>query len=274
VSEEQLIDPRPIYGTDKNGKVKYKNRVWFNTHQATKTSLVRLYSTERDSASRSFIRNRYLLATLIANKQVNSTPLTQEEGQYLQEKCQALGEPIDHRTAAIPNNLTPVYPSTVLRHPVSEAGIEVMILNKSGRGYLFDFLGSFPSDSTYLNQFVLGFQRQADVLVDAPDRIAVLEIKKASNVHSPFDQLVEYAHYCLSSFRLDNHRQTGLRRIDLLAVIEQGSIFLKTPSCADDFRDCCVQMSGLESIDVHPHTISYTVENNSLETTEHAHNAT
>lgn len=268
VSAQQLVDLRPIYGKDKRGIVRYKNRVWFTTESAKKTSIVALYSTEREPSKKSFILNRYLIATLIANKQVNATTLTQSEGLYLKKKCISLGENISSTYSKIPPSAIPVFPDHILRKPISEAGVETLILNKKCNGYLLEFLNSFSDHSVYFNQFVLGFQRQVDLLVDAFDKIAVFEIKKTKNPKNPFEQLLEYSYYCLSSFRLHHNRSHLLKSIHLVGVIERGNMFLKD-EFVKTFEIKCSEIANIEGIQIIPHTILYNVSDQLLETEQY-----
>lgn len=272
ISDQQCIDERAIYGVDKRGNTKYKNRVWFKVDGAKETSLTKLYAIERNPLNLSFILNRYLLATLIANKQVNSTTITQSEGQYLMDKCLEHGKSITSIIPIIPPNIMPVFPNSILRHPISEAGVEVLILNKKCHGYLFDFLDSFPSHCNFFNQFVLGFQRQVDVLIDAHNRLAVLEIKKKNNIHNPFEQLIEYGYYCLSSFRLYYTRSSPILSVDLVAVVEKGSRFL-ADYFTSSFISECAKMTNKENVQINPHIVVYNFSKSGLlETKQYAHN--
>lgn len=269
ISDQQRVDDRPIYGRDNNENVKYKNRVWFKINEAKITSLTKLYSLERIYTERTFTLNRYLLATLIANKQVNSTPLTQREGIYLMDKCSELGQSIPSSCAEIPQTTLPVFPNSIIRRPLSEAAVEVLILNRKYQGALTTFLASFSNEALYLNQFVLGFQRQVDILIDANDKLALLEIKKSNNAGNPFDQLIEYAHYGLSSFRLQDGRLEQLKSIYLAAVLERGNNFLNASFVWPFFKGC-EEMSKRESVMIIPQIINYRFSNNFLETTQYS----
>lgn len=265
ISDQQRIDKRPIYGKDKRGNVRYKNRVWFRKENAKETPMVKLYSTEREPSKHSFLLNRYIIATLIANKQVNATTLTQTEGQYLMEKCLKLGNRVCSPCSKIPPNIEPVFSASFLRRPISEAAVEVLILNKRCQGYLLEFLNSFSKQSVYFNQFILGFQRQADLLIDAQDRVALIEIKKAQNTQSPFEQLVEYVYYCLSSFRLHHNRLNAIESIDLVALTENGSRYLANDPI-ERFIRRCAEITDRENIKIIPHTVIYRVSSKALET--------
>jgi|GEM_PF-6602628 len=264
VSDQQCIDERPIYGMDKRGNIRYKNRVWFKKENARETLLSELYSIERDPLKLSFLLNRYILATLIANKQVNATTLTQTEGKYLVKKCLMLGNRICSVHSKIPPNIEPVFPTSFLRRSSSEAGIEVLIINKRCQGYLLEFLNSFSKHAVCFNQFILGFQRQADLLIDAQDRLALIEIKKAQNVRNPFEQLIEYCRYCVSSFRL-YHRSNAVTLIDLVALIESGSSYLVSDT-VKSFTRRCAEASDVYNVDIIPHTVIFRVSNGLLET--------
>ena len=265
ISDQQRIDKSPIYGIDKRGNTRYKNRVWFRKENAKETPMVNLYSAERDPSKPSFLLNRYIIAALIANKQVNATTLTQTEGQYLVEKCLALGQPISSACLEMPPNIEPVFPTSVLRRPISEAGVEILILNKRCQGYLLEFLNSFPKQSLYFNQFILGFQRQIDLLIDGQDRVALIEIKKAQNIQSPFEQLIEYVYYCLSSFRLHYNRLYAIESIDLVALIENGSLYLAHDPI-ESFNRTCAGITDRENVKIIPHTVIYKASYEALET--------
>lgn len=265
VTDQQYVDVRPIYGVDKRGNTRYKNRVWFKTGKAKETLIVKIYSTERDPFKSSFLLNRYIISTLIANKQVNATPLTNTEGQYLTEECIALGKNIRCPCPKIPADIEPVFSSLVFRRPISEAGVEVLVLNKKCRGYLLEFLNTFTNQASYSNQFILGFQRQIDLLIDDQDKLALIEIKRANNLQNPYEQIIEYLYYCLSSFRLHYSRSSSIKSIDLVALIENGSNYL-----ADDlikkFQKRCIKISFKENVEIKPHIIVYTVSPDGLET--------
>jgi len=265
ISDEQCIDRRPIYGRDRRGNVRYKNRVWFTTEMAKATPMVKLYSSERDASRVSFLLNRHIVATLIANKQVNSTPMTRTEGNYLIEKALQLGNNITHNRPQIPPDLEPVFPVSVLRRPVSEAGVEVLILNKRCQGYFYEFLTSFYGQASYSNQFVLGFQRQVDVLMDAEDRFALIEIKLAKNKQDPFGQILEYLDYCLSSFRLHHNRSKTIEAIDLVALLENGNQYLEK-SAISAFSRRCAEIGEKENVKIYPHTVIFKITSQSLET--------
>ena len=269
ISDQQRVCELPIYGIDKRGNVRYKNRVWFRKENAKETPMVNLYSAERDPSEPSFLLNRYIIATLIANKQVNATTFTQIEGQYLVEKCLSLGQPISSTCSEIPPNTEPVFPTSILRRPLSEAGVEVLILNKRCQGYLLEFLNSFSEQTLYFNQFILGFQRQVDLLLDSQDRLALFEIKKAQNVHSPFEQLIEYFYYCLSSFRLHHSRSNAVKSVDLVAVIEKGSSHL-ADRLVKSFTKKCAEITDAENVQVISHTVIYRISDGLLETKLHA----
>ncbi len=266
ISDQQRIDRRPIYGRDGRENVRYKNRVWFKTETAKATPMVKLYSSERDASKPSFVLNRYIIATLIANKQVNATPLTTTEGHYLVEKTLLLGDIISATNwPKIPPNAEAVFPVSVLRRPVSEAGVEVLTLNKKCQGYLSEFLDSFSIQASYFNQFVLGFQRQVDILIDAQDRLALIEIKLAKNKQNPFDQVLEYLYYSLSSFRLHYNRSKPIETIDSVALIENGNQYL-SKNAIRAFSRRCAEIGDKESIKIDSHTIIYKISSESLET--------
>jgi len=265
VSDQQYVDVRPIYGMDKRGNTRYKNRVWFKTGNAKETLIVKIYSTERDPFKPSFLLNRHIISTLIANKQVNATPLTNTEGQYLTEKCIALGKNIRCPCPNIPPNIEPVFPALVFRRPISEAWVEVLILNKKCRGYLIESLNTFTNQASCYNQFVVGFQRQIDLLIDDQDKLALIEIKRANNLQNPYEQIIEYLYYCLSSFRLHYSRSSSIKSIVLVALIENGSIYLAN-DLINKFQKRCVKISFKENIEIEPHIIIYNVSPDGLET--------
>jgi len=265
ISDQQRIDRRPIYGRDRRGNVRYKNRVWFTTEIANATPMAKLYSSERDASKISFVLNRHIVATLIANKQVNSTPLTRTEGNYLLEKTLRLGNTTYHNRPQIPPNIEPVFPVSVLRWPVSEAGVEVLVLNKRCQGYLYEFLTSFYGQASYFNQFVLGFQRQVDVLMDSGDRLALIEIKLAKNRQDPFGQILEYLDYCLGSFRLHHNRSKTIGTIDLVALLENGNQYLEK-SAIRTFSRKCAEIGEKENVKIDPHTVIFKITPQSLET--------
>ena len=153
----------------------------------------------------------------------------------------------------------------MLRRPVSEAGVEVLILNKRCQGYLDEFLASFYRKASYFNQFVLGFQRQVDVLMDAQDRLALIEIKLAKNKQDPFDQVLEYLDYCLSSFRLHYNRLKTIETIDLVALLENGNQYLSN-NAIRAFSRRCAEIGDKENVKIDPHTVTFKISSQSLET--------
>lgn len=265
VSEEQYIDERPIYGRDKRGKSRYKHRVWFKIEVGREIPIVDLYSTERDAYTIQYTLNRNLIATLMANKQVSATPLTQSEGLYLIKRCIALGKPLRVKSPNIPVDSKPVLTEKKLRLPVSEATVEVLILKKECQGYLFEFLTSLDQQAVYFNQFVFGFQRQCDILIDAGNKLVIAEIKRASNAQNPYKQIVEYLFYCLSSFRLYVDRLAPIKEIDLLLIIENGNKFLDLTE-VKSFIKRCSKIANRENIVIVPHTIIYEVSGGMLTT--------
>ncbi|MFC1814664.1 hypothetical protein ACFL0M_01740 [Thermodesulfobacteriota bacterium] len=143
--------------------------------------------------------------------------------------------------------------------------MEVLILNKRCQGYLSEFLTSFPRQASYFNQFVLGFQRQVDVLIDTQDRLALIEIKLAKNKQNPFDQVLEYLYYCLSSFRLNYNRSKTIETIDLVALHENGNQYLSN-NAIRAFSTRCAEIGDKENVEINPHTVIYKISSESLTT--------
>ena len=114
----------------------------------------------------------------------------------------------------------------------------------------------------------MGFQRQADILIDAQDKLAIIEIKKAGNLYNPFEQLIEYLYYCISSLRLNYCRSSKVESIDLIAVIEQGNKYLMS-DFVETFIKKCTEITDMENITINPHAILFELSNGILETEQY-----
>jgi hypothetical protein len=238
--------------------VKYPNRIWFAEEKALTLRVDKLYASETDHLSTSFVRNRYVLATLIANKQVHATPLTADEGEYLEQCCAKLGEPLEANQPVVPEDLVPVFPNHVVKKPLSEAGAEVMILKQRLDGSLKDGMSSWSSEGACAyNQFVLGFQRICDILIQRDHEVVVIEIKKSNNTQNdPYEQLLEYGRYCFSSFRLTSKSSFQLRKLVLAAVLERRSPYLAR-SKMNAFRSEADVLASTLSINVASKVFAY-----------------
>jgi len=79
------------------------------------------------------------------------------------------------------------------------------------------------SKNKLFNQFVLGIQRQIDILSVGDNTIAVIELKKKDNLRNPYEQLREYKDYALSDYRV---KEFGKKEIKLIAILEEGNKYL------------------------------------------------
>lgn len=219
-SNEQFYSTVQIYGQNKRGVVNYPNRISFDVSKAKKISFTKLFSIEKDTNSYSYLTNRVLQAVIIANKQVHSTQLTLKEGEYLTTKINEYGSNLNlvNYTDDIeyPNVLNNFIEN---RKSKSEAFFELLLLKGRYNKDYFDL-----AEYNFLfNQFVLGFQRQTDIIAIKKNICLLIEIKKKDNTSNPFKQLTEYKEYLLTDSRLKEYDIDDIRTI---ALLENGNSYL------------------------------------------------
>jgi hypothetical protein len=220
ISDQQYYDNSPIYGKNKRGVVNYPNRVSFNVSKVRELSVNGLFAQETDYKSESYLLNRTLLSIIIANKQVHSTPLTNAEGIYLEKAILTLGNSISLTNQDL-KNVQPIIDYVISnRKPKSESIFELLLLeNKHNH-----FIGELEKPQNKLfNQFVLGIQRQIDILSISDSTITIMELKTKENHSSPYEQLREYKDYALSDYRI---KEFGEKDIKLIAILEEGNQYL------------------------------------------------
>lgn len=222
ISENQFYESNDIYGRKANNAVNFPNRIAFDNKEIRAIDLNKLFALETEYKSDNFLLNRTLLAIIIANKQVHSTPLTNKEGKYLENIILENGVDIQTHNDSLPFNYNASVLDNVIRKrkPKSEAIFEMLLMTIKPSPI-------FEANQKALiyNQFILGIQRQIDILSITETEIKIIEIKKRSNRTNPYSQVKEYLDYVNSDYRLltDNGLTRQLRAIVLL---EEGNIFL------------------------------------------------
>jgi hypothetical protein len=222
ISDNQFYENEAIYGRNGRNVVNYPNRVAFDNQGLKSLELNKLFTFETESRTENYLVNRTILSVIIANKQVHSTPLTDKEGKYLESLIGQIGNDIIINA----DILTFIDRETVLhkvinnRKPKSEAIFEMLLMLRNPSP-----IHVANQESVIYNQFILGLQRQIDILTITENEIKVIEIKKRDNQTNPYTQVIEYLDYVNSDFRLqtDNYRERQSRAIVLL---EEGNRFL------------------------------------------------
>lgn len=216
VSTEQFYDNNAIYGKNKRNIVNYPNRVKFTIKEAKELSLTELFALEK-SDSKNFKINRILQSVIIANKQIHSTPITNQEGRYLDDKMSTNGNELITSSIQDEGTYDTVLANFIQQKKTkSEALFELLLIK--GR-YNTDFFNLYDYDIVY-NQFVLGFQRQVDILAIKQGECLLIEIKKKDNKSDPKPQIEEYIKYIETDSRLEPFNLTN---INYYSVLEKGN---------------------------------------------------
>lgn len=220
ISTEQFYDNNPIYGKNKRDIVNYPNRVRFTTNEAKVLSLTEFFALE-ELGNTNFTINRVLQSVIIANKQIHSTPLTIQEGKYLDNKMETNGNELNITSIPDENTYNTVINNFIMQKKSrSEALFELLLLK---RRYNADFFNLSDYDIVY-NQFVLGFQRQVDILAIKEEECLLIEIKKKDNKSDPKPQIEEYIKYIKTDSRL---KPFNLTKIKHYSILERGNKYIK-----------------------------------------------
>ena len=222
ISENQFYETNDIYGRNKKNIVNYPNRIAFNNKEIKGLELNKLFSLEKDSNSKNFLLNRTLLSVIIANKQVHSTPLTEKEGKYLIKCISKKGGGVMTTNDFLPFSNNEAVLDNVIkkRKNLSEAIFEMLIMTQKP-SIIFDI----KQDTIIYNQFILGLQRQIDILSITEKEIAVFEIKSRNNKKNPYTQIIEYLDYVNSDFRLISNNSKR-EQIKAIVLLEKGNKYL------------------------------------------------
>lgn len=221
-SDNQFYETDVIYGRNGRNIVNYPNRVAFENQGLKSLELNKLFALETVPWTENYLVNRTLLSVIIANKQVHSTPLTNKEGKYLENVLRQNGVDLTINTEI----LTFIDRETVLdnvinnRKPKSEAIFEMLLMLRKPSP-----IHEANQESLIYNQFILGLQRQSDILTITEQEIKILEIKKRDNQTNPFTQVIEYLDYVNSDFRLQTENYLK-RQCRAIVLLEEGNRFL------------------------------------------------
>jgi len=217
LSEKQFYETDKIFGSNKRGVVNYPNRIAFDTQDMNELDLNILFSIEKNYYSPSYLLNRTLLSVITANKQVHSTPLTIIEGKYLESQLLERGVKIETNGGFLSYNKKEFVINNVIRKrkPKSEAVLEMLLMTYKPSPTLFN-----EDHTLVFNQFILGIQRQIDILAISKKEIIIFEIKKRDNLSNPYIQVKEYLDYLVSDYRLEpyHHKEKDHKAIVLLEV--------------------------------------------------------
>lgn len=220
-SDQQYYDNSPIYGKNEKGIVNYPNRVSFDVSEVRELTLNSLFAQEVDHTCESYWLNRTILSTIIANKQVHSTPLTSIEGKYLEKKILSLGVKLEYANQPANERQSVVNYIISNRKQKSESVFELLLLKNRHNNFIYEL---DRSNSKLFNQFILGVQRQIDILSIQDNTITIIEIKKKENKSNPYEQLMEYRDYALSDYRLLGISKN--KNVKLIAILEEGNQYL------------------------------------------------
>jgi hypothetical protein len=222
LSDEQFYETDDIYGRNGRDVVNYPNRVAFENKGLKSLELNKLFAFEAISNTENYLINRTFLSVIIANKQVHATPLTIKEGKYLENIIGCIGEKINIASDILPF----ADKETVLKNVIfnkktkSEAVFEMLFMLRKP-----EQIDLKNQETLIFNQFIVGLQRQIDILTIAEHEIKIIEIKKRDNQTNPFIQIIEYLDYVNTDFRLqkDNYQQ---RECNAIVFLEEGNRYL------------------------------------------------
>jgi len=223
VSDEQFLEQDPIYGIDKRNLPRYTKRVAINVSKANFIHYKTVFAFERDFHNPAYLFNRTLMSTVIENKQVHSMPLTNLEGEYLKSILLNLGASVNASNNPTAYNHLKTIRDNIPNLTRSEALFETILMNN--KTYPIISQSSELGSEIIYNQFVLGIQRQIDILSISNDIIKIIELKKKENPDNPFDQILEYHQYLLTDYRV-YHYDVSQKKIYLVVMLEKGNKFL------------------------------------------------
>ena len=224
LSVEQFLEQDPIYGIDKRNLPRYTKRVAIDVSEAKFVDYKTVYAYENDFQNPSYLFNRTLLSTVIENKQVHSMPLTSFEGEYLKNILLNLGESVNVINAPMPYHHLKTIRANISNLTRSEALFETILMNNKPFPISNQIIES--GDEIIYNQFVLGIQRQIDILNINSKSIKIIELKKKENLDNPFNQILEYHQYLLTDYRV-HHYDVPQKEIYLIVMLEKGNKFLE-----------------------------------------------
>ncbi len=162
---------------------------------------------------------------------MHSTPLTNIEGCYLEKKVGCFGRLLNYTSQPVQNRQSVIDCVVSNRKQKSESIFELLLLTNRHN----NFIPKLDSSSNKLfNQFILGIQRQVDILSIRDGFITIIEIKKKDNRSNPYEQLMEYKDYALSDFRLLDIGKG--KDIKLIAILEDGNQYAFS-SISDSYPD-------------------------------------
>lgn len=220
LSENQFYEINDIYGSNKRNVINYPNRVAFDIQGIKEIALNKLFSLEASPASENYLLNRTLLSVIIANKQVHSTPLTNDEGNYLNKMVLSHGAPYPIRSNILKFDTNETVLDNVIRNrkTKSESIFEMLLMtNKPSE------ICEIGQNALLYNQFILGIQRQIDIFSISDVGIKIIEIKKRDNKTNPYTQVIEYLDYVCSDFRLNFYKK---RQNMAIVLLEEGNKYL------------------------------------------------
>jgi len=222
LSDNQFYEIDDIYGRNGRNVVNYPNRVAFDNQNIKSLELNKLFAFEADVKTQNYLINRTLLSVIIANKQVHSTPLTNTEGEYLERVIGQIGKNLLINNDILPYTNRETVLNNVInnRKPKSEAIFEMLLMLRKPSPI---FIAN--QDILVYNQFILGLQRQIDILAIEEREIKIIEIKKRDNRTNPFTQAIEYLDYVNSDYRLQAENTNG-KQIKAIVLLEEGNMFL------------------------------------------------
>ncbi len=222
LSGEQFYETDDIYGRNGRDVVNYPNRVAFENKGLKSLELNKLFAFEAISNTENYLINRTFLSVIIANKQVHATPLTIKEGQYLENIIGCIGKKINITSEILPFADKETVLNNVIfnKKPKSEAIFEMLFMLRKP-----EQIDLKNQETLIFNQFILGLQRQIDILTIAEHEIKIIEIKKRDNQTNPFTQIKEYLYYVNTDFRLqkDNYQP---RECNAIVFLEEGNRYL------------------------------------------------
>ena len=224
LSDNQFYETYDIYGRNRRGVVNYPNRVAFENKDLKCLELNKLFAFESNPNTENYLINRTLLSVMIANKQVHSSPLTNNEGQYLENLFEQIGAEINITSDVLNFMDKETVLNNVIRNrkPKSEAIFEMLFMIRKPSP-----LYEINQEALIFNQFILGLQRQIDIISITDQEIKIIEIKKRDNQTNPFTQVIEYMDYVNCDFRLqtDNYPE---RHCKAIVLLEEGNRYLDT----------------------------------------------